>query len=146
MKTKKVDGCDLPASAFAFVGDPENTSTWKLPIHFAGDHAKTRRHVADAVGRFAGTKLPEEHREAVKLILIGAAKALGIEVDHRFRSVPAAAPAPTVSEVKALPAAVVSEAPAVRDEEAALRELAMKELIALADFHADAFLKQLGLE
>ena len=64
-KTKAVDGKDLPASAFAYVPDPEKPSTWKLPIHDA-------RHVGAAVAAlgagFRGRKvqIPEGDRAKVK--------------------------------------------------------------------------------
>jgi uncharacterized protein len=54
-KTKRVDGEDLKASAFAFVGDDSDTSTWKLPIKFSTDE-KTKRHIRNALSRFSQTK------------------------------------------------------------------------------------------
>ena len=139
VKTKRVDRVDLSASAFAYVGDPENTATWKLPIYFPGDNEKTRNHVKTALARFREIKgIPEDAMRDTWMILRGAAMTMGIRVEHSFTPVSA------VSESKAPP--VVTEAPAVRDDEAALRERATKELIALADYRADMVLKQMGLE
>jgi len=79
-KTKKVAGVDLSASSFAFVGDENDTSTWKLPIHFPGDIGKTRNHIKNALERFATTKIPDEQRADVWRTIAGAAKAHGIRV------------------------------------------------------------------
>ena len=49
-KTKTVAGEKLEASAFAYVGDPEKTATWKFPIKFS-DEAKTKRHIRNALAR-----------------------------------------------------------------------------------------------
>jgi hypothetical protein len=148
VKTKKVDGCDLPASAFAFVGDPEDTSTWKLPIYFPGDPVKTRNHVKDALGRLSGTKgMPTEQRESVKLILVGAAKVLGIEVQHSFRSMPAEPTAAPAVPGTARPLAPEPTAPApTGGARPLLSETELKELEAIADYRAASFLKALGLE
>jgi len=48
-KTKRVGGKDLPSSAFAYVGDPNDPSTWKLPIHDAA-------HCRNALARFNQTQ------------------------------------------------------------------------------------------
>ena len=45
-KTKRVDGEDLPASAFLIVGSADDTSTWKLPVKFSTDD-KTKCLVGD---------------------------------------------------------------------------------------------------
>ena len=50
-KTKRVDGEDLTASCFLIVGDPDDTSTWKLPVKFSTD-AKTKSHLRNALARF----------------------------------------------------------------------------------------------
>lgn len=49
-KTRRVDGEDLPSSAFLIVGDPQKTDTWKLPVHFSDD-AKTKSHIRNALAR-----------------------------------------------------------------------------------------------
>lgn len=80
-KTKKVDGADLPASSFAYVGDKNDTSTWKLPIHFPGDVAKTQSHIRNALARFSQTKgIPSGEKDRVWHRIVGAAKAHGIHV------------------------------------------------------------------
>ena len=134
MKTKRVDSVDLSASAFAYVGDPEDTGTWKLPIHFPADAAKTRNHVKDALYRFDQTKgIPDPHRDGVRLILVGAALAHGIDVED-FR-----APLPPVRKAEPTQEPSATERPLLSEKE-------LKELTALADHRAELFLKQLGLE
>ena len=50
-KTKTVDGQQLSASDHAYVGDPNDTSTWKLPI-------KDKSHVQNALSRFNPASIP----------------------------------------------------------------------------------------
>jgi hypothetical protein len=79
-KTKRVAGEDLTAECFAYVGDPEKTSSWKLPIKFS-DEAKTKRHIRNALARFSSTKgIPEDEKAKVKAKIVAAAKHHGIEV------------------------------------------------------------------
>ncbi len=54
-RTKKVDGKNLPASKFASVGDPNDTSTWKLPIHDKAhaDNAAARLNQTDGIDKEA---------------------------------------------------------------------------------------------
>lgn len=79
-RTKRVAGEDLPASAFAYVGDPERTETWKLPIKFSTD-AKTESHIRNALARFGETEgIPEAERAKVKARIVAAAKEHGISV------------------------------------------------------------------
>lgn len=104
-KTKKVAGMDLPSSAFAYVGDEKNTGTWKLPIHFPGDDAKTINHIKNAIARFPDTKgIPASESSAVWHKIVGAAKAHGIKVNEKKSSEPV---------VETVVAAVVPEVPAV---------------------------------
>jgi hypothetical protein len=73
-KTKRVAGRDLPSSDFAYVGDPEVTSTWKLPIHDAA-------HVRNALARFDQTQgIPAGEKSKVWDKIVAAAKRFGIEV------------------------------------------------------------------
>lgn len=79
-KTKRVDGEDLTASAFAYVGDPEKTDTWKLPIKFS-DEEKTKTHIRNALARFDQTEgIPEGEKAKVKAKIEAAAKEHGIDV------------------------------------------------------------------
>lgn len=72
-KTKSVDGEDLPASDFAYVGDPDDTSTWKLPVH---DEA----HAKNALARFNQTEgIPADDKSKVARRLVAAAKKHGID-------------------------------------------------------------------
>ena len=136
MKTKKVDKADLPASSFAYVGDPEDTSTWKLPIYFFADTKKAVNHIKDALARFAETKgIPENEREAVSLLVVGAALAHGIKVDRsQFAS---------KSEKSK---AVEPPAPAPKPPARVEKDLELDALIAMADRQAEAMLRAIGLE
>jgi hypothetical protein len=59
-KTKKIgSGESLPASDFAYVGDPSKTSTWKFPIH-------DKSHVQNAVARFNQTDLSGSAKATAK--------------------------------------------------------------------------------
>jgi hypothetical protein len=81
-KTKRVAGEDLTADCFAYVGDPEKTETWKLPIKFSTD-AKTKRHIRNALARIGQTKgIPADEKEKVKAKIVAAAKDHGIDVDE----------------------------------------------------------------
>ena len=72
-KTKRVGGKDLPASSFAYVGDPERTETWKLPIHDAS-------HVRNALARLNQTEgIPSDKMAGVKKKIMRAAKRYGID-------------------------------------------------------------------
>lgn len=80
-KTKRVAGEDLSSSAFAYVGDSDDPSTWKLPIHFSSED-KSKRHVRNALARFGQTQgIPAEEKEKVHAKIVAAAKKYGIEVD-----------------------------------------------------------------
>ncbi len=78
-KTKRVAGEDLPSSAFAYVGDASDPSTWKLPLHFSSEE-KSKRHVRNALARFNQTKgIPEDEKEKVHAKIVAAAKKYGID-------------------------------------------------------------------
>jgi hypothetical protein len=80
-KTKRVAGVDLPSHCFAYVGDPEKTETWKLPINFPGDEKKTERHIRNALARFEQTQgIPDGEKSKVKAKIEAAARSHGIEV------------------------------------------------------------------
>lgn len=81
-KTKTVAGVALPSHCFAYVGDPEKTETWKLPIEFPGDDKKTKSHIRNALARFEQTQgIPEGDKSKVKAKIEAAARSHGIEVD-----------------------------------------------------------------
>lgn len=84
-KTKRVAGEDLGSDCFAYVGDKDDTSTWKLPIKFSTD-AKTKSHVRNALARFEQTKgIPEGEKAKVKSKIEAAAKKHGIEVSDEAK-------------------------------------------------------------
>lgn len=75
-KTKKVDGKDLNASDFAHVGDKNDPSTWKLPIHDAD-------HVRNALARFNQVKgLSADEKKAAWSKITAAAKKFGIQISE----------------------------------------------------------------
>lgn len=79
-KTRRVAGEDLPASAFAHIGDSEDTSTWKLPIKFSTDE-KSASHIRNALARFGQTEgLSSEDKARAKAKIVAAAREHGIEV------------------------------------------------------------------
>lgn len=82
VRTKKVAGKNLTADKFAFVGDKNDTSTWKFPVH---DEA----HARNALARWSqATGIPEEKKAAAYRKIVSAAKKFGIEVsDDASRSV-----------------------------------------------------------
>lgn len=82
-KTKKVDGVDLTSDCFAFVGDSEDPSTWKLPIKFPGDEEKTKSHIRNALARFNQTKgIPADKKAGVWKKIVAAAKKAGVKVSE----------------------------------------------------------------
>ena len=86
-KTKRVAGEDLTADCFAYVGDPEKTDTWKLPIKFSTE-AKTIRHIRNALARLGQTKgIPAGEKAKVKAKIVAAAKKHGIEVTEESEKV-----------------------------------------------------------
>ncbi len=78
-RTKKVDGVDLTADCFAYVGDPDKTETWALPIKFPRDEEKTKSHIRNALARFNQTDIPESERAKVLAKIKAAAKKYGID-------------------------------------------------------------------
>jgi uncharacterized protein len=96
-RTKRVAGVDLPPSSFAYVGDPERTETWKLPISFPGDEEKTKSHIRNALARFSSTQgIPDGEKAKVLAKIKAAAKAHGIDKDEKGDHV-----AETVEVIKA---------------------------------------------
>jgi len=135
VKTKRVDGCDLPSSAFAFVGDPENPATWKLPISFRGDERRTRNHIKNALVRFDEVKgIPHEARQSVWLVICGAAIAHGLQVPHKDF-------ATTSPDHRASLQAEVAAQQINEDQTAAIAQA-----IAEADALSDKMLRKLGLQ
>jgi hypothetical protein len=145
-KTKKVDGTDLPYTAFAYVGNTEETFTWKLPICFRGDAKKTFNHLNNCLERFDETKgIPPEERESVWLILRGACLSHGLPVPpHKeFATTDEKASASVqhargesdaLHRVERMPKKIIAET----SEDA--------DAIAYADARADKLLRSLGLE
>jgi HK97 family phage prohead protease len=62
-KTKRVDGEDLPQSAFLIHGDESDTSSWKLPVRFS-TLAKSEKHVRLAIDLFSTLKDVSEDEKA----------------------------------------------------------------------------------
>lgn len=126
MNTKKVHGVDLPASSFAYVGDENDTKTWKLPLYFPNDAAKTINHIKNASFRFADTKeIPDAARAETWRTITGAAKAHGIRVGPQ--------PEPVAKNAETKPPAATGE-----------MEVDLKAARAVGELAAERLLKQIG--
>lgn len=72
--TKLVDGKNLTASQFAYVGDPTKTETWKLPVH-------DKAHAQNALARFDQTDgIPAGDKAKVLAKIKAAAVKFGVTV------------------------------------------------------------------
>jgi hypothetical protein len=71
-KTKSVGGKEYAASDFAYVGDPDDISTWSLPVPDAA-------HLRDALARFNQTELPDAAKKKVARKLVAKAKKMGVD-------------------------------------------------------------------
>jgi hypothetical protein len=139
-KTKKVNGVDLSSSCFAFVGDIENTATWKVAVYFPGNAEKSKASILDAFGKFESmthTWIPSESVQRVFDTIRGAALANGIFVERQaFEQQILQAPAPITTPKP--------EAPSV--QKLRERNRISKEAEAFADRKADELLAMMGLE
>ena len=66
-----VSGEKVHRSDFAYVGDPKDKSTWKLPVHDKG-------HAENALARFNQADIPADKKTSVAKKLVSAAKKHGI--------------------------------------------------------------------
>jgi hypothetical protein len=82
-ETKRVAGEDLPASSFAYVGDPDEVGTWHYPIKFSTEE-KTKSHIRNALSQWRKPKgqqsIPSGDRSKVYAKIVSAARRHGIEV------------------------------------------------------------------
>src|SRR2546422_6627630 len=67
-----VGGEAVHRSKFAYVGDPEDKSTWKLPIH-------DESHILNAMARFNQADIPADKKKEVARRIVRAAKAQGAD-------------------------------------------------------------------
>lgn len=74
-KTKSVGGKDYQASDFAYVGNPDDPSTWHLLIADEG-------HVQDAMARFDQTQIPDDAKAKVARKLLSLAKKYGMDASN----------------------------------------------------------------
>jgi hypothetical protein len=72
-KTKAVGGKNLPKSAFAYVGDKNDTSTWKLPVHDSS-------HARNALARINQSDVPGSARSGVLSKIRQRAGHMGVDV------------------------------------------------------------------
>ncbi len=84
-KTKKVSGLlhrvDLSSKSFAWVGDENDTATWLVPLFDPTSAANSKHLVSSALSRVNEVKgIPDSAFESVRLLVIGAALAHGIDV------------------------------------------------------------------
>jgi ATP-dependent Clp protease, protease subunit len=90
-RTKRVDGENLTAECFLWVGDPEKTETWALPWRFSSEE-KTESHLRDALARFdQEEKIPASEKPAVHARLVKLCKEHGITVNEKDAKAMAAA-------------------------------------------------------
>jgi|GEM_PF-2022692 len=75
-KTKKIGARSLTSENFAWVGDEEDPSTWKLPVH---DDA----HARNALAFFNKTQnIPSDKREGVWRKIVGECRKFGVQVSE----------------------------------------------------------------
>ena len=67
-----VSGTKVHRSDFAYVGDPKDKSTWKLPIH-------DKAHAQNALARFGQAEIPASAKKSVAHKLVRKAKSYGID-------------------------------------------------------------------
>ena len=80
-QTKSVGGVEHPASAFAYVGDQDDVSTWKYPI-FDASHAR------NALARWGQEKdIPAAEKPKVFARIKAAAKKHGVDVSEKSEKV-----------------------------------------------------------
>jgi HK97 family phage prohead protease len=85
-QTLKVDGEDLTAGAFLYVGDPDKTTTWALPWKFSSA-AKTKTHLRNALARFPQTKtIPAAEKPGVYKKLVAQCQKYGIDVEAEAKA------------------------------------------------------------
>lgn len=85
-KTKRVDGEDLTAGDFIYVGDPDKTDTWSLPWHFSTEE-KTKSHLRDALSRWDQDQvIPESQKAEAHAKLLRLCKQHGIDVSKESKS------------------------------------------------------------
>jgi ATP-dependent protease ClpP protease subunit len=79
--TKRVDGEDLPKSAFAY-RPTDDHSDWKLPIKFSTDE-KTKTHIRNAIARWKSTDMPDaDEKDKARSRIKAAAKEHDIDIDE----------------------------------------------------------------
>jgi hypothetical protein len=133
-KTRKVAGVDLSANRFAFIGDENDSSSWRFCIHVPGDALKTRNLISVALSNLEKTPahvLTQSQRDALRLMLTGAAMSHGIEVERP----------PLLLKIEA-PTQAAQLTPARLE----IKDSNIEAAIALADRHADELLRSLGWE
>lgn len=85
-KTKSVAGEALTSDAFAVIGDVEKTETWHLPIKFT-DPVVNKRYIRKALAWLPDSKhITEEARPVVKMGILAAAVAAGIQCDDEHEA------------------------------------------------------------
>jgi hypothetical protein len=129
MKSKKVAGVDLGSEWFAIVLDPQDTATWLLPLEIPGNAEKTVSVLTGMIGNWQKLRIPDELRDEAWHLLRGACLTRGIPVPRQT----------TVTTAVIKPVQTEEQKPSVSDAD-------LKKIEAMADFHADSFLKALGLE
>ena len=79
--TKRVDGEDLPKSAFAYRATDDH-GDWKLPIRFSTEE-KTKSHIRNAIARWKSTDMPDAaEKDKARGRIKAAAKEHDIDIDE----------------------------------------------------------------
>jgi len=139
-KTKRINGVDCSASCFAYVGDVEDTATWKFCIHVPdNDFRKTINALKTSMHHIVADEgLPDSEKQRVFDTVRGALLSHGIAVDRlTFAAKGEAPPAPVVQQPTATP---------VKRQTADMTDPTIAEAIARADHRATELLRSLGLE
>jgi HK97 family phage major capsid protein len=98
-RTKRVDGADLSAHRFAYVGDLQRTASWLIPISIPRDAEKTASAIRKAIAEFDQAEMPDKKKASrAWRRLVKAAKKRGIPI-----------PGATAAEVTAFRAAAEAE-------------------------------------
>lgn len=101
-RTKRVGGKDLAADNFAYVGNADQTETWKLPIHDAA-------HVRNALARFNQTTgIPAGKKSGVWRKIKAAAAKFNIEVSKEQNSLALAKVVPDAQDCLLMKARLAS--------------------------------------
>lgn len=81
-KTKRINGTDLGANRFLYIGDKNNTASWLLPVCDRTSNDKTKRLIERNLHHWdtISARLPAARLQSLRWQLEGAAQSHGIDV------------------------------------------------------------------